>query len=33
MKYIKKLFKKIISNLRDASNALEEIQKRGLGPK
>jgi len=33
MKYIKMLVRKFISNLRDTSKALEEIQKRGLGPK
>jgi hypothetical protein len=33
MNYIKILVKKIVSNLRDAGDALVEIQKRGLGPK
>lgn len=31
MKYIKKLVRSIILNLKDTSEALEEIRKRGLG--
>ena len=33
MKYFKRLFRAIILNLKDTSKALEEIRKRGLGPK
>ena len=33
MKYFKRLFRAIILNLKDTSVALEEIRKRGLGPK